>query len=528
VGNNTAIGLSDNPPDVQLAAGPSHIVEMVNSVVGIYSKPFGGLQKITAINTFFKASATDFVFDPKVLFDNSSQRWFASIGDCPNFPINTQCQTGVVKIAVSNSTDPTQSWKVYTVAPSSGWSDQPILGISDNLVVISANDFPNLASGYNGAQYWVFNKSDMVAGVSNVRNQTFGPDLSLFSVHPVQSLSPTTTQSMVTAVNAGSLNTTGGPANRVELFSMTGTPPNVSVTTTMFTVSTISQAPYGSEPLAGGVNPDDARVTTAAWRNGKLWLGLDDKCTPIADNQTRSCIRLDEIDTGSLSLLQDFDFGTKGVYQYYPALSMDSSGNLGLIFGYSNSTTYPSLGLTGQLTTDPVNSAAKTLTLRTGSAPEATSRYGDYFGAAVDPSDPTVMWMAGEYHHSVHFIGKNSCPNTPDLCYWDTAIGALTLFQPDFSLSAPSTINCPHSGKCDYKLTATSLHAFSGSIPLTVTAAPSGSTITMTPSYGIYLNPEGSWSSTTISVSTPVAGTVTITGTSGSLAHSLSTSIVIK
>ena len=519
IGNDTAAGVAANPPDVSVAVGPNHIMESVNSVFGIYSKPQGTLLRVTALNTFFKVGATHFVFDPKVLYDASSQRWFASTGDCPLGVFS--CNPSVVRIAVSTSSDPTQPWTMYSVnAPTNDFADQPIFGISDNVAVVTVNDFSGGPSGsFLGAQYWVFNKSQMVSGVSNVSNQTIGPDSTLFSVHPVQSLASTTTQYMVTSVNAV-FNTTGKPANTIELFSITGTPPNISVTTTNFSVSTISPPPISqsSQPccFANNINVDDARVTTAVWESGKLWLGLNDGCTPTGDSQTRDCIRLDQLNTSSMSLLQDFDFAVNGLYQYYPALRLDSSGNLGLIFGFSNSTTYPSLGLTGQLSTDPVNSLAKPVTLRSGNQVETSTRYGDYFGAGVDPSDTSVIWLAGEYHHT----NNGSC-NT-GTC-WFTAIGALTFFQPDFSVTGPSSGLCPQGGHCVYTVTISSIHYFSGTVSLTVTAHPAGTRITLSPT-SVTISAGGTATSN-VNINNAQAGTVTIQGTSGSLSHSESTVI---
>jgi hypothetical protein len=46
------------------------------------------------------------------------------------------------------------------------------------------------------------------------------------------------------------------------------------------------------------------------------------------------------------------------------------------------------------------------ITIKIGTYPEPTDRFGEYFGAGVDPSYPsstcphTVVWVNGEYHSS--------------------------------------------------------------------------------------------------------------------------------
>jgi hypothetical protein len=37
--------------------------------------------------------------------------------------------------------------------------------------------------------------------------------------------------------------------------------------------------------------------------------------------------------------------------------------------------------------------------LKLGTANELSNRYGDYFAASSDPSNTSIIWVAGEYHH---------------------------------------------------------------------------------------------------------------------------------
>jgi hypothetical protein len=85
-----------------------------------------------------------------------------------------------------------------------------------------------------------------------------------------------------------------------------------------------------------------------------------------------------------------------------------SGGNLVVIYGTSSDTVYPSLEITGLHAGRPSSELGPVVLLRSGTAPVDYSsvfpdrpsdwgRYGDYFGADVDPCDPSV-WVAGEYH----------------------------------------------------------------------------------------------------------------------------------
>src|SRR5207244_1774780 len=115
-------GSGNTAPDPQVAAGPNHIVEMANTMVEIFSKQGVSLKNST-FATFFNVSSSVTLSDPRVIYDKSSERWFATIQ--------------IARLAVSNSSDPTGPWKVYDFISCSG--DNPSLGVNDDKVVISSN-----------------------------------------------------------------------------------------------------------------------------------------------------------------------------------------------------------------------------------------------------------------------------------------------------------------------------------------------------------------------------------------------------
>lgn len=135
-------------------------------------------------------------------------------------------------------------------------------------------------------------------------------------------------------------------------------------------------------------------------------LGLKESCgflsmmdvTPFSDSKIRSCAHFIQIDTSTKNIKQNMEYNTPGIYYYYPALRIDNNSNMDAIFGYSSSTIFPSLAVTGHAVSDAVNTLKPALILVSGSATDTSGRYGDYFGAAVDPSSPTTIWVAREYH----------------------------------------------------------------------------------------------------------------------------------
>ncbi len=390
-GTNGPYTIRLTPPDVQVAVGPTHVVEMVN-VLGRISTKQGVEVRTFPLYSFFGVPSTDFISDPKVHFDAASGRWFASI---------TDVTTGRVLLEVSETDDPTGIWYTYSVSATTGCADQPLLGFSDLVVIVSANDFSSCTSGnplYLGVQYWVLNKTDLVSGAT-ARTMSFGPDPTLFSVHPVQSLRSTETQFMVS--------TGSGPTSTLTLFSVTGVPPGL-VLVSQQNLGIRSTALPPSAPQLGSkstLDTADNRVQDTMWADNRLWLSLDDGCTPAGDmNRVRSCIRLIEVDTANGTFAQDFDVGVSGKYLFYPALRTGGDGTLVVVFGYSSASDYPEMRVATRSLHDPPNTIGVSQLIRVGEGPETSGcpnnsvcRYGDYFGASQDPSDPAIVWVAGEY-----------------------------------------------------------------------------------------------------------------------------------
>jgi len=185
--------------------------------------------------------------------------------------------------------------------------------------------------------------------------------------------------------------------------------------------------PSASQPNGEGFETSDARVLSSALYNGKIWLGFDDRCF-FTGKPDRACIRLDQIDitSNSPTLLQDFQVGQSDLDYFFPALSIDNTGNMIFVFGIStdrdanNNPIYPSLLISGQGLNNPDTIDLASL-LIAGNTPSDTTdpshprnRYGDYFAASIDPIDKSKIWVAGQYH------------TLPDGADWSTHIGQTT------------------------------------------------------------------------------------------------------
>ena len=427
------------PPDMGVAASAKFVVQMVNLAGTIWKN--NGVQ----VSRF---SLADFWFlpvrggplgigmsDPIVLYDAAADRFYASIID--TFDVNR------VNFAVTATNDPTGTWFIYRViansaspASSTTLPDQPFIGYSTDKLLIAANDFvfdPTFsASSYIGAQFWVLNKAEMLSGCTaptpcpqgrNIDAVTNNPHNTNFSIRPAQGLSPTPTllgdttptayfaenclptapPGIVSTTCPTSTTTHGG----INVYTVHGTPP----ATTMVTVTTspIAQAHFpvradqpGNPGSLNAVN--QARLVSAVWRNGILWTAFNDGHSSSACPE-QDCARLDQISTSTFATLQDMDLTLPGTAVFYPALSLDSSNNLVVLYGSSSATKFPDLEVVGQLSTMAPDTLSAAAVIVSSVAADISTRYGDYFWAATDPSTPNAFWVSGEFRQVSLFQG---------------------------------------------------------------------------------------------------------------------------
>lgn len=409
--SDSILGLSQNccfPPDVQLAAGKKYLIEMVNLDGAIYTKA-GTIVKAFGLEPFFNPSQgsniIDEMSDPVLLFDNLSERWFASISDITEHSI---------RVAVSKTEDPTGIWRIYNfpfMSQSNNCSDQPFIGVSEDKVVVSVNNWGNDCNWssdnrppeFRGVQLTIADKIDLINGSSYVKALQSESDLSYFSLHPIFNLSPTSTLLIATAGDFGH--------NTIQIFHVDGTLHNLQIKVISYPIQPTHVAPDGVESVAQSifrqmsseeptVSTGDARIQSGSTYQGKLWLAFNDGCFVIADTKSRSCVRLVEIDTITNRVLQDFDIGALASSLYYPAVSIDRAGNLGIVFGYSSYSVYPSILVSTRLSDYKLGSIEDPKYLKLGTAHELSNRFGDYFTASPDPSSGSMIWVAGEYHSS--------------------------------------------------------------------------------------------------------------------------------
>jgi hypothetical protein len=473
------------PPDTQVAAGPTQIFEVINVAGRLYDKsgtPIGGAFEL---NHLFGADPALFSSDPRIQYDTISGRWFVSLLILDTTDITT-AQNGSFNLAVSKDSNPLDGFFTYSVETPGDFPDQPSLGFNDDKVGTGGNSFscnPDCNDGpFEGNEFLIWNKSELLAGATTIDTDFYPPgeDNTDFPIIPAKSRSSTSTLWMLSAF--GTQNTPPPPIvlNELDIWSVTGVPGVDTGSTANDTVTSVAAfTDPPNAPQKGSthkINTADSRLLDVVFRDGQLWASGNDSCQPSGDTTQRSCLQFFEVLTSGVSPVvnQDFSFGTKNFFDYYPSVDLDSSDDLITSFSQSSSTEFPSAYVDGRLAGDSVNTLGTPVLFEAGAQSYNSNdtsggpfRWGDYSGAGVDPVDQTAIWVAAEYATSAT-TGIN----------WGTEIAEARV------LAAPSASATPSS-----------------------TATPSA---TPTPTGGATPTPTSSATPTSSETSTPSA---TLTGT---------------
>lgn len=183
---------SVEPPDQGFCVGNGFVLQNLNDAVAVYSASSDArVSGPTATNQFFNLAPVyvnsnppvfgDFTTDPRCYYDPGVQRWFLTL-----LQINVVPATGAfgtrshILIAVSQSSDPTASWSLFSLDVTDDGSnytvthafcpcrgDEPLIGADANGIYISINQYDIATfSHFEGAQIFAISKSALVAAAT--------------------------------------------------------------------------------------------------------------------------------------------------------------------------------------------------------------------------------------------------------------------------------------------------------------------------------------------------------------------------
>jgi len=174
----TNYNLEFEPPDQGLCEANGFVLEPVNSAYRIFRTNGRTLRGPFNVNDLFNVGGQEFTSDPRCWYDPATTTWFSIVVFISGGGVGNQ---GTVLIAVRHAKDPLGLWNEYSIdATDPGgrgcpcFGDQPRIGIDQQNLYITADQFSILGPQFDGGELWVIDKAGLVAGNPTVKFVHFG------------------------------------------------------------------------------------------------------------------------------------------------------------------------------------------------------------------------------------------------------------------------------------------------------------------------------------------------------------------
>lgn len=352
--NFTSTALSNGivtPPDTNGAVGPDHYAHMLNSTFQVFDKNGSSSTPVFSqvLGSFWVAAGatglTSSPFDPRLVYDKDSGRWFAS-------SLDLAFQSNHFLLAVSNDSNPTHGFKMVSIASDPTgkyWADFDTLGVNKDGVYLSGNMF-NIANQNDvKTSSVVIPKADLLGSAPTAANaKLFGltnPLQTGYTQQPVVDVGDVSSGSPEQFLSDGI--TTSAFSNRLLVSTITGTGSGATINTSagMVILPQSFTAPLNA-PQPGNtgdlLDTSDGRFGGSAVR-----VGSDIWAVNSIDVNGKAGLQWYKIDGGNYALKQSGVISDPNLYFFTPSISADNSGRV--VIGFSGSGT----GLAAPSTPEP-------------------------------------------------------------------------------------------------------------------------------------------------------------------------------
>ncbi|MCH8196830.1 MAG: PKD domain-containing protein [Proteobacteria bacterium] len=401
------------PPDPEMAAGPDHLIAVVNVAFEIFDKSGNTLIDPTTFASFMGANRKcRNVFDPNALYDEEFDR----------FILGVDAGGGYYCAAVSQTSDPTGSWNIYAFKTASGsdFFDYPHAGVGRDAIYVGANIFGTF--GFVEGRIYALDKTAMYAGQS-AQYVTRGLGSTYDSSQPLN----------LHGWNQGSWPSSGphyflsdSNYNGRDYAIHSWADPFGANTFTLEGVVNLNAAtgvtagyPLDVPQSGGGtVDGGDWRPQDFEYQDGFGWTVMAIACDP--GSGTVNCVRWAKIDLAAAAVVDAGVYASDGTYRSYADLAANACGDMAVGYTKSSSAMFPGISYTGRLFGDPAGELQPETELKAGEITYtafdgSTYRWGDYTGMTIDP-DGETFWYLGEY-------SKNTLTSDG---LWGTYIGSFS------------------------------------------------------------------------------------------------------
>jgi hypothetical protein len=399
------------PPDTTGAIGNNHFVELINGRYAVYNKTGNGNSNSAVGSPLFSSTLNQFwiaagvpnfisaTSDPRLVFDPSSQSWFAASVDSGT---NSAPPIGFIKnnflLAVSKTDNPLDGWTGFKIAGDpTRLTDFPTLGLNQDGVFLGSNNFRGRNGAFSDVSLVSIPKADLLGATPTIANlkQFNGLDFDIRgrTPHPVVDFG-SGGDGIVIAIASNSFD-----IQRTNIINpVSGASATLSATTNI-AVTPYNLAPKATQPN-GTKNLDtggDDRFGSTTYKVGNsIWL------VHTVESGGRAALRWYEMDATTNTIKQSGTVGDAVHDYFFPSIAANEFGNVVIGFNRSGLSEFVSSYAIAGNTIGGVTTFDATPTLLKAGQDNYlfgnnNNRWGDYSATMLDPTDPLSFWTIQEF-----------------------------------------------------------------------------------------------------------------------------------
>ena len=390
------------PPSPYIAAGPDDVLQVVNSVIGRFTRDGQQTDSVSMAQWFnalmptFCSSGACILGDVTITYDQMHGRFVLMLQ-----ALDTVARTSYLLLSVSNGATYASGWKNWALdetldgsTVTANWADFPQPGVDGVAVYATSLQFSFASGTFQYSKVRIFKKTDLyntaltqlpfrdIFGLMN-EDGTFASTLQVPHLRGRTEVA-TSTGYMINASDVDQADyytfwEINGPAGSTPTVTRT-TIPNV------WKYGYPASAPQLDSPVPLDTGPSS--IAKVVMRDGLLYFALN---TGYTDEPVTVTYSIVDAVSKKLTLQQRLSNGNF----FYPAFDVPASTGPGSVL-LSN----PILGTTtspaGLLTYAGIMNVQPGLSAYTLIGNGTAARWGDFFGASIDPVDGG-LWTTGEF-----------------------------------------------------------------------------------------------------------------------------------
>lgn len=430
--------------DAEGAAGPTHLVSVVNASVMWQGRDGSAVQAQGLQDLFAPLAPQGVIFDPRVLYDAEAGRFVLIALEVAGLDTLTPADDGArILVAASRSGDPSAGWHTQAiagrvdVAGTGHFPDYPFMAVSGQALYISANleSFGSIVFG--GSRLWILDKDALYAGqapaptVLDPTGSTVKIEAHTLVPAQIRGTGPGDADMVLVAYN-GRQSEGQDALTLVSVRDPLGTPQVATRLVGMGDVDAEAQA-MPDAPQGGGARGlhtgGRRNVYDAEWRDGALHVVTQvvPETGPDAGQATTHWVRLSGATVTGLTVADQGNLGGEdialGTHTFFPSLGVDAAGTMGIGFSAAGPLVMPGAWFAARAADDPAGTMGTPAPIAAGgdfydrSDLLGRNRWGDFSGTDPDPVTPGLFHAHNQY-------AQDTAASPSDA--WGTAWGTLS------------------------------------------------------------------------------------------------------